>query len=153
MQNVPLPRPRLVVVPDINVLVSSLINRHGPPGRIRAAWIRRELVFIASQVMIDRADEVLHRPHVFDAFPSPARAEQRVRGLLRALRQRARLTPHALNLQVIKADPEDDAILIAAVEGKADCIISGDRHLKALGTYENIPILSPGEFVTRYNIR
>ena len=151
MQNAQPPKPLLAVVPDINVLVSSLINRHGPPGRIRAAWRRRKLVFIVSQIMIDKADEVLHRPHVFNAFLSPARAERRIQGLLRTLRQRTRLAPHALNLQVIKDDPEDNAILIAAVEGKADCIISGDRHLKALKTYEGIPILSPAEFVAQYN--
>jgi predicted nucleic acid-binding protein len=57
-----------------------------------------------------------------------------------------------LDLQIVEDDPEDDTIIIAAVEGKADCIVSGDRHLKNLGPYENIPILSPSEFITRYNI-
>lgn len=44
-------------------------------------------------------------------------------------------------------------IIIAAVEGKADCIVSGDRHLQDLDSYEDIPILSPSEFVARYNIQ
>jgi len=42
--------------------------------------------------------------------------------------------------------------LIAAVEGGADCIISGDRHLKTLGSYQGIPILTPEAFVTQYKI-
>jgi predicted nucleic acid-binding protein len=68
------------------------------------------------------------------------------------MRDQAIRTPNALNLRVIEADPEDDTIIIAAIEGKADCIISGDRHLKNLGTYQNIPILSPAEFVDQYHI-
>jgi predicted nucleic acid-binding protein len=52
----------------------------------------------------------------------------------------------------VKDDPEDDTIIIAAVEGNADCIISGDAHLKNIGSYQNIPILSPVDFVTRYHI-
>ena len=39
-----------------------------------------------------------------------------------------------------------------ALEGKADCIISGDKHLKKLGTYQSIPILAPTEFVTQHKI-
>ena len=50
-----------VVVPDINVLVSALINRSSPPGRIIAAWRRREIVFVTSRPIIDKVDEVLHR--------------------------------------------------------------------------------------------
>ena len=63
------------------------------------------------------------------------------------------LTPHNLKLTVVERDPEDDNIIIAAVEGKADCIVSGDRHLQDLDSYEDIPILSPSEFVARYNIQ
>ena len=142
----------LRVVPDINLLVSSLINPFGVPGRIRAAWERRELTFICSLSMIEKADEVLHRPPIVSAFPSSDVAEERTRRFLRTLRRRAVRTPNRLNLHVIEQDPEDDTIIIAAVEGKADCIISGDRHLKDLGSYQDIPILSPSEFITRYSI-
>jgi putative PIN family toxin of toxin-antitoxin system len=142
----------LRVVPDINLLVSSLINPFGVPGRIRAAWERRELMFICSLPMIEKADEVLHRPSIVSAFSSSEVAEERIQRFLRLLRRRAVRTPNRLNLQVVEKDPEDDTVLIAAVEGKADCIISGDRHLKDLGSYENIPIFTPSEFVTRYDV-
>ncbi len=41
--------------------------------------------------------------------------------------------------------------IIAAVEAHADCIISGDAHLKDLGEYQGIPILTPADFVTKYD--
>jgi len=137
-----------IVVPDINVLVSALINRSSPPGRIIAAWRRREIVFVTSQTIIDKVDEVLHRP----IFASYGITDAQIARLRKALHKYAVRTPHTLNLQVIKEDPEDDTILIAAVEGHADCIISGDKHLKDLGQYQGIPILTPADFVTRYNI-
>ena len=139
----------LRVVPDVNVLVSALLNPAGPNGRLLRAWRRHQFLFVTSEVILAKVDDVLHRPHLRTAFPLP---EQQVRRLLRQLRLRARLTPHALALRVVEADREDDNILIAAVEGRADCIISGDKHLRDLGSYQDIPILSPAEFVEQYKI-
>lgn len=58
----------LRIVPDVNVLVSGLINRRGPAGRVRVAWRREKLIFITSRIIIAKTDEVLHRPHIFNAF-------------------------------------------------------------------------------------
>jgi putative PIN family toxin of toxin-antitoxin system len=141
--------PRAVI--DVNVLVSSLINPRGTAGQIQRAWRLDKVNVITSDAIITKTEEVLRRPHIFKLFPV-LRAEARIQGLLRLMRDQAIRTPNALNLRVIEADPEDDTIIIAAIEGKADCIISGDRHLKNLGTYQNIPILSPAEFVDQYHI-
>jgi hypothetical protein len=43
-------------------------------------------------------------------------------------------------------DPDDDHILSAALQIKADCIISGDADLLILKKYEGIPILNPSNF-------
>ena len=53
----------------------------------------------------------------------------------------------SLELRVIEADPTDDKYLAAAVEGKADYIVTGDSHLKDLGEYEGVKIVSPSEFM------
>ena len=137
------------IVPDVNIFVSALITPTGHAARIMDAWKRDELIVITSQVIIDKIDEVLHRPHLLNAYQYD---ENDIKDLRRLLEEEAEDTPHALNLQVIEKDPEDDTILIAAVEGHADCIISGDKHLKDLGQYQGIPILTPADFVTRYNI-
>lgn len=139
----------LKVVLDVNVLVSSLINRRGPPGRIQAAWRRGELMVVTSQVIINKTGKVLHRPHILTVFSI---TETDIHDLLHALSEHGLLTPHLLDLQVVKEDPEDDTIITAAVEGKADCIISGDKHLTKMESYQDIPILSPAEFVTQHEI-
>ena len=139
----------LCVVPDVNVLVSSIITPSGTPSRIYAAWRRRDLVFITSPAIIDKTVEVLRRPHIIDEFPID---EADIQALQSLLRRRTISTSGALDLQVIEEDAEDNTILAAAVEGRADCIISGDRHLKNLGEYQGIPILSPAEFVAQHHI-
>jgi|APSaa5957512622_1039677.scaffolds.fasta_scaffold11424_2 uncharacterized protein len=139
----------LRVVPDVNVIVSAVITPSGHSGRIYTAWKRRRIFFITSPITITKIIEVLRRPHIADKFHIDEADIQEIHSLLE---KRTIQTPHALNLQVVEKDPEDDTIIIAAVEAGADCIISGDAHLKDLGEYQGIPILSPADFITHYNI-
>ena len=48
---------------------------------------------------------------------------------------------------IVRAVPDDDAVLACAVEAEADYIVSGDRHLLVLGSYEGIHILRAAEFL------
>ncbi|MBB6255297.1 putative toxin-antitoxin system toxin component, PIN family [Nitrospirillum iridis] len=49
------------------------------------------------------------------------------------------------------SDPKDNMFLALALDGHADCVVSGDKkHMLSLGAYEGIPILSPAEFLSRY---
>ena len=50
-------------------------------------------------------------------------------------------------LAVIREDPADDRYLEAAVEGRASYIVSGDRLLLALETYQDIEILNARQFL------
>jgi hypothetical protein len=52
-----------------------------------------------------------------------------------------------MKVEEIKDDPEDNKYLAAAAEGKADFIISGDHHLRELGIFRGIRILSPSMFL------
>lgn len=49
----------------------------------------------------------------------------------------------------VSADLDDDKFVETAVVARADVIVSGDRHLLALGTIEGIPIVNPREFLDR----
>jgi hypothetical protein len=48
-------------------------------------------------------------------------------------------------------DADDDKFLELAIEAKARCIITGDPDLLALNPFENIPIITPKEFLDRYS--
>lgn len=55
-----------------------------------------------------------------------------------------------INIKFIKEDPDDDMILECAVEGKADLIVSGDRHLLKIKEYNSIRIVSARNFLEEY---
>jgi predicted nucleic acid-binding protein len=52
-----------------------------------------------------------------------------------------------ITLAVIGDDPDDDRILECAVEAEVEAIISGDRHLLRLGSFQSIPIQTPRQFL------
>ena len=51
---------------------------------------------------------------------------------------------------VVEEGPDDDRILAAAVTGRVDCIIMGDKHPLTLGSNTGIPMLSPADFLARF---
>ena len=51
-------------------------------------------------------------------------------------------TPAPLSKRVCR-DPDDDVVLATALAGRADLIITGDRDLLVLKTFQRIRILSP----------
>jgi len=51
-----------------------------------------------------------------------------------------------IKLSIVKDDLNDDKFLEAGVCGKADFIISQDKHLLKLKEYDRIKIVSPEEF-------
>ena len=48
---------------------------------------------------------------------------------------------------IIKDDKDDNKVIDAAVEGKADYIVSSDRHLLDLKEFKGIKIVTPKEFL------
>lgn len=46
-------------------------------------------------------------------------------------------------------DPDDDAILATALAARADLLVTGDKDLLVLGSYEGIPIVTPAECLAR----
>jgi predicted nucleic acid-binding protein len=53
-------------------------------------------------------------------------------------------------VDVIKADPADNLVLEAAVAGKADIVVSGDRHLLALKQFRGIRIIAAVSFSSHH---
>jgi predicted nucleic acid-binding protein len=43
--------------------------------------------------------------------------------------------------------PEDDLTLATAVSAAADILVTGDRQLRKLGSFQGVTILSPAEFI------
>ena len=68
-----------------------------------------------------------------------------------ALREFTRSVDPKEKIDVLKEDAPDNRILECAVEGDAHVIVTGDKHVQALGTFRGIVIMSPREFLDAYS--
>jgi putative PIN family toxin of toxin-antitoxin system len=55
------------------------------------------------------------------------------------------ITPERLKARICR-DPDDDIVLGTALTGNCDCIVTGDRDLLDLKTFQGIDILLPADF-------
>ena len=134
----------LKAVVDTNVLVSGTIRKSGHPNRIMNAWREGLFVLVTSESLIDEAVRVFLYPRISQKY---GLTEGQINRVLKSLKRYALVTPGKLKINAIKEDPDDNQVIVAAVEAEADCMVSGDPHLLNLGSYRGIEIVSPGQFV------
>ena len=48
---------------------------------------------------------------------------------------------------VIHEDPDDDEVLACALSARVEVIVSGDRHLRGLGSFRGIRIVTAAELL------
>jgi putative PIN family toxin of toxin-antitoxin system len=131
------------IVLDTNVVVSALIWG-GTPERLVQMAIDGDVELCTSRYLLDELREVLQREHLSSRLgPRYASVEEAVTlyGEL-AVAVSPTLVP-----RVVVEDADDDHVLAAAIAGSVDLIVSGDRHLLALGAHKNIRIITPAEAV------
>ncbi len=134
----------LKAVLDANIIVSATIATKGNPARILDFWREDKFELIITPAILEEMWQVILRPVI---QKHRRITEDEAVELLFEIQQDATTISPILDLKIIKQDPTDDKYIIAAIEGKADYIVSGDKHLLELGSYENIKIISPKEFV------
>ncbi len=131
---------RLVL--DTNVVVSALLFE-GPAHRLSGLWQEGGFKLLASSGMIRELSRVL-------AYPKFRLSEEEISELLHE-----EVLPFVVPIvageivPVVVEDSSDDEFLACAAAGRADAIVSGDKHLLRLGHYRGIPILSIRDFLER----
>ena len=65
------------------------------------------------------------------------------------LRKHAEVVVAESRVSTIRVDPTDNIFLECATDGKADYIISGDKHLLDLVIYNGIQIIKPKDFLSK----
>jgi len=132
------------VVVDANVFVSAILTVGTPPAKVVDAWLSGRIELVTSPEIIEEIKKVLSYPKIRKRTPF---SDEEIAELIELISIRSIKVTGSLELRVIEADPTDDKYLAAAVEGKADYIVTGDSHLKDLGEYEGVKIVSPSEFM------
>ena len=130
------------IVLDTNVVLSALLWRGTPYRLFEAARQREQVELFTSTALLEELAEVLLRPVPAKRLTIIGRTARQV--LADYVDAAGLVTPLAVP-PVIAADPDDDHVIAAAVAAEADLIVSGDRHLLALGIHQTIRIVTPAE--------
>ncbi|MBA2730647.1 MAG: putative toxin-antitoxin system toxin component, PIN family [Euzebyaceae bacterium] len=127
------------VVLDTNVLVSAFVFPGGPPESVYRRVLDGSLTLIVSRPLLAELGRVLTDKFGWEV----SYAEEVLAQLLRV----GELVEPRDRVDDVHDDPADNRVLEAAAEGQADMIVSGDRHLRRLGSWRGVPILDPATFL------
>ncbi|MBI1968495.1 putative toxin-antitoxin system toxin component, PIN family [Candidatus Woesearchaeota archaeon] len=130
---------RVRAVLDTNIFVSG-IHWTGASEKVVRSWMEEKFVLVSSLPIIDEIVRVLM------AFKVPLEPED-IFWWESLILEKSSLVFPVEHLEVVKNDSDDDKFIEAAVEGKAQYIVSQDKHLLNIMEYKQIKILHPDEFL------
>jgi putative PIN family toxin of toxin-antitoxin system len=125
--------PRVVL--DTNILVSGL-GWPRLPSRILDKWIDGKLTLIESPALLGELIRVL-RDENFDFLD-----RDEINEFYRGLVEKAELVEPTFRIDAIGEDDADNRVLECALAGKADYIVTGDKHLLKLERFLGIRIVT-----------
>ena len=127
------------VVIDTNVFISAF-GWDGKPEAVLSLMERRKIVNFTTNDIYTELQRVVAYPKL--KFPPILQVN-----ILEFVFSWSRFVQPKETVPVIEDDPDDDKFLACAIAANASAIISGDPHLLSLGSYRNIPIMTPVQFL------
>jgi putative PIN family toxin of toxin-antitoxin system len=137
------------IVADTNVIVSAFLWG-GVPRQLLNAAVGQRVELFTSRALIAELEDVLSRGK-FAVQLSESRFTSAYL-LSRYTQLAALIGPVEVTVPELR-DPDDAAVLACALAAQADLIVSGDKHLRNLKTYQNIPIVNAAEALARLSRR
>jgi predicted nucleic acid-binding protein len=122
------------------VLISGLLWRGAPYECLLSAEARLYELILADEILEELRDKIVNK------FNVPVDEADEILEGLRGCSECAQLRGES---GWVPDDPTDDKFVEAAIVAGADVIVSGDRHLLALGSVDRIAILAPRDFLQR----
>lgn len=121
------------VVCDTNTLVSGLLFR-GNERKILGKAVEGLVVVLLSAEILEEFTRVISRPRF-------GYTERQVESFVETLRRLCQMVETRSRLDCVREDLADNRVLECAVDGEADYLVSGDRHLLKLGSFRGIQIV------------
>ncbi|HXV60275.1 MAG TPA: putative toxin-antitoxin system toxin component, PIN family [Vicinamibacteria bacterium] len=133
------------VVVDANVYLSALIRPQGPPGQIIKRLLREGAhTVIVSKDILEEVRKGLDYPKVRKKIDA---TDEELDAWVESLGVLADVVSGVPDVRVVESDPDDDLYVAAALDGRADFIVSGDRHLVELEEVQGVRIVTPRQFL------
>lgn len=131
---------RLVL--DTNVVASAILWGGNPKLLLQAGREKRVELFTSVMTLAELTD-ILARPKFEKKITASLLSIDQLVDGYAELAQMVRPT----STPRIVADPDDDVVIGTALAAKADLLVSGDRGLLDVGTYQGVRIVSVAEAI------
>jgi len=126
------------VVLDTNIIISSALG--GALVLVLEKWGEEKFTVVVTTDVVDEYFEVLNRPK----FGLKQETIDKIAGFIY---QFSEFVVPEEKIKFIEDDPNDDKFLEAAIAGKVDFIVSGDKHLLDLKEFRSKPIITGRDFL------
>ncbi|MEI8122966.1 MAG: putative toxin-antitoxin system toxin component, PIN family [bacterium] len=124
------------IVLDTNVLIAAFIAHGSCNELIEHCAVHHDITL--SKPMLDEFSDVLVRKFGYNVAEAKAAAT--------LIQSRAFMVKPVRLPGAVCRDPDDDVVLATALAGCAQVIVTGDKDLTVLKSYEGIKIIRPADF-------
>lgn len=129
------------VILDTNLLISFLISQK--LDAIDNLLLQGKLTLLFSAELIEEFITVASRPKFKKYF-----SNEDIRKLLTFFDSYGKLISISSSITICR-DYKDNFLLNLAIDGKADFLVTGDDDLLCLGKFENIPIVTFNQLISK----
>lgn len=131
------------IVLDTNVIISGFLWE-GKPYQLLDLIDSGKIELVLSIEILEEIERVLENEKL---APIIDNAGLSVKMLMNKVCSMAHIINPKIELKLIESDPDDNKFIECALDGKADYIVSGDKHLLEIKEFEGIKIIKPKEFL------
>ena len=132
------------VVLDTNIWLSAVFWK-GEASKVIESCATKKIELVITENIVSEIVEIVNREAKFQKFIK--NLKESVEELVRTILSIATLIETQSKIELIKDHPKDNMILEAALDGKADYIVSYDKHILDMLEFREIQILEPGAFL------
>ena len=125
------------IVLDTNLIISALIFA-GKPQQVYNLVLEKQIIGITSPILLAELTEVLTKKFNFELI--------RVEQLEKIIKKHFKMVIPKQTVKILQ-DIDDNRVLEAAAEDKCNYIVTGDKDLLTLKTFQKTKILTPNDFL------
>ena len=125
------------IVIDTNLFVAGYFNKDSASAKILRMARRNEVQILWTESIKKEVERIIQNIKARKKFQKEVQE---------IFKEENKVEPR-FKIKEIKEDPDDNKFLECAYFGKAQAIVSNDRHLLSLKQFQGIPIYTPKTFV------
>lgn len=140
------------VVPDANIILSSMLSSQGAPRALINLALAKKIVMYGSAETYAEFQRKIHMPkfkkYLDRQIFTPEKLEIDYRTFINIVEPGEELT----HLKVVEADPDDDMYFRVAKACGARIIVTGDKAVLDIKKYDGIVVTTVGRFVEKMGV-